>query len=41
MNFVIRGNGEKYCYTCLKEYFFNNLVEQYFDNFIYEECKAI
>lgn len=33
--------GEKYCYDCLREYFMSEMLEQYFDNFLYEECEQL
>lgn len=33
--------NEKYCYSCLREYFFDNLIEDAFENFLYEECEEI
>lgn len=28
-----------YCYDCIKTYFFDERAEDYFDDFLYEECE--
>jgi len=33
--------NKNYCYTCLRDYFQNELIEDAFENFLYEECIEI
>jgi len=33
--------NQKYCYSCLREHFIDELIENAFENFLYEECEEI
>jgi len=33
--------GDNYCYTCLLYYFRNELIEDAFESFLYEECESL
>jgi len=32
---------KNYCYDCLRDYFQNELIEDAFENFLYEECEEL